>query len=80
MSDASMTAETTDTSTSTLTTAAVVCCRIMQGVLVALAAVFVLGGLQMNVIVFAAIGVFALVLLGFAGVVEGVVRLVRGRS
>jgi hypothetical protein len=74
-------ADTTDEdSPSTLATIAVACCRLVQGVLVAAAAVFILGALQMNAIAFAAIGVFALVLLGFAGVVEGVVRLIRGHS
>jgi len=83
MSDASMAAdfpEDDSNSTSTLVRAAVVFCRMIQATLVALAGIFVLGGLQMNIIAFAAIGIFALVLLGFAGVVEGVVRLIRGRS
>jgi hypothetical protein len=67
---------------SELAGAAVVFCRVAQFILVALAALFVIGSLMagMNIIAFAAIGVFALVLLGFVGVVEGVVRLVRGRS
>jgi hypothetical protein len=66
----------------TLQSAAVVFCRVVQFFLVAFAAVVILGSLigGMNVIAFAAIGVFALVLLGFVGVVEGVVRLIRGRS
>jgi len=76
-------ADTTDEdSASTLATVAIACCRLVQTVLVAAAAVFTVGSLMAgaNVIAFAAIGVFALVLLGFAGVVEGVVRLIRGHS
>jgi len=54
--------------------------RIIQAALVGFAAIFVLGSLAggVNVIAFAAIGVFALVLLGFAAVVEGIVRVLRG--
>jgi len=77
----SVTADTIEEgSTSTLARASVIFCRVVQVTLVGLAGIFVIGGLQMNLIAFAAIGVFALVLLGFAGVVEGVVRLIRGRS
>ena len=47
--------------------------RSVQVVLVFLAVVFIVGGLSMNVIQFAAIGVLALVLLGFAGVIEVIV-------
>jgi hypothetical protein len=78
-----MTADTIEEgSTSALARAAVVFCRVVQVALVVLAVIFILGSLMagMNVIAFAAIGVFALVLLGFAGVVEGVARLIRGRS
>jgi len=80
MSDATIPADTTPNDPSTLARVAIACCRLVQGVLVAAAAVFILGSLMAgaNVIAFAAIGVFALVLLGFAGVVEGVVRLLRG--
>jgi uncharacterized membrane protein len=83
MSDANVSADLAkDDSASTLARAGVIFCRVVQFVLVALAALFVIGSLMagVNVIAFAAIGVFALVLLGFAGVVEGVVRLIRGRS
>jgi len=54
--------------------------RIIQVALVGFAVVFVLGSLMggVNVFTFLAIAVFALVLLGFAGVVEGIVRVLRG--
>lgn len=44
--------------------------RIVQIILIGLAVIFVGGGLSMNVIQFAALGIFALVLLGFAGFIE----------
>lgn len=44
--------------------------RIVQLILIGLAVISVGGGLSMNVIQFVAIGVFALVLLGFAGFIE----------
>ncbi|WP_411715132.1 hypothetical protein [Natronomonas sp.] len=44
--------------------------RIVQIVLIGLTGIFILGGLNMNLIAFAAIGIFALVLLAFAGVIE----------
>lgn len=44
--------------------------RIVQLVLIGLAVIFIGGSLSMNVIQFAAIGILALVLLGFAGVIE----------
>lgn len=47
--------------------------RIVQLVLIALAVIFVGGGLSMNAIQFAAIGIFALVLLGFGGVIEVII-------
>jgi hypothetical protein len=59
---------------------AVACVRTAQVALALVAAVFVLGALQMNVITFAAIGVFALVLLAFAGLLELVVNAIRGRA
>lgn len=76
----------TDTATTTTTTdahpiakASVLFLRIVQLALAGLAAMFVAGGLigGMNVLQFAAIGVLALVLLGFVGVVEILVRGVR---
>jgi uncharacterized membrane protein YvbJ len=47
--------------------------RIVQAILTLLAVIFLIGGLSMNVIQFAAIGIFALVLLGFAGIIEVVI-------
>lgn len=47
--------------------------RIVQSILTFLAVIFVIGGLNLNVIQFAAIGIFALVLLGFAGVIEVII-------
>jgi uncharacterized membrane protein YvbJ len=52
--------------------------RIVQLVLIGLAVIFIGGSLSMNVIQFAAIGILALVLLGFAGVIE--VLIVRPSS
>lgn len=44
--------------------------RVGQVVLVALAVIFLIGGLEMNILAFATIGIFALVLLGGVGVIE----------
>jgi len=74
------TIEETEASASLLARVAVLFCRVVQFGLVAVAGLLIIGGLQMNVIVFASVALFALVLLGFAGAVEGAVRLIRGRS
>jgi len=57
----------------------VIFARIVQALLVFLAVVTVAGAMSMNMITGIALLVLALVLLAFAGVVEAVVRLVRGR-
>jgi hypothetical protein len=60
--------------------AAVVLGRVVQVMLAGLAAVTILGSLVggANVLVFAAVSLFALVLLAFVGVVEAAVRGVKG--
>jgi len=59
--------------------AVVIFLRIVQGALVLAALITSLGALSMNIIAALSLLVFGLVLLGFAGVTEGVIRLVRGR-
>lgn len=44
--------------------------RVVQLVLVAVAVILLIGGLEMNMIAFAAIGIFALVLLAGVGIIE----------
>jgi len=56
----------------------VILARVGQVGLVAIAGILALGSLQMPVIYLASISVFALVLLGFAGVLQGVIRVLRG--
>jgi len=67
--------------TPAVATAAVLFLRLVQVALGLVAAIAVLGPLLggMNVIAFAALGVFALVCLGFVGVVQIVVNAIRGR-
>jgi len=56
---------------------AILFCRVVQAALVIMTALLILGGLSQNILAFMALTVFGLVLLAFAGVTEGVVRLIR---
>jgi len=67
------------TDSASVARAGIIFLRMVQGSLVLAALITVLGALTMNMIAGLALFVFALVLLGFAAVAEGLVRLVRGR-
>lgn len=59
----------------------VILARLLQGVFVLFAVVFLIGGLQMNVFQFLVIGVIALVLFALVGIVELLaVRPLKGRT
>ena len=62
--------DTDDDSSNTFTKAVHATARLIQAVLAVVAVVLLIGGLDMNVLQFAVIGIFALVLFAIVGVVE----------
>jgi uncharacterized membrane protein YvbJ len=63
-------AETEDGDTSGVKKGAYLLARLVQIVVAGVAVLLLIGGLNMNVLQFAALGIFSLVLLGIVGVVE----------
>lgn len=58
--------------------AALVLTRVLQGTFTAFGVVFVIGGFSMNIIQFAVLGIFALVLFALVGILELVARGLKG--